>query len=467
VATSSQMREDAIAPEVVRSERILRVRGGVPLRGSVPISGSKNAALPALAATLLTSDECVLTNVPDLADIGTMLSLLRSLGAETEHDRRRKRIRVRAAQITSSAAPAELVARMRASFLVAGPLLARCGEMSASAPGGCQLGARPVDVDVRGFRLMGASIAFEDGGQHITGQAAGLRGASVYMDYPSHTGTENLLMAATLASGRTTIVNAACEPEIVHLGNMLNRMGARIKGLGSPTIVVDGVDRLHGLSEQILPDRLEAGTFAIAAVITGGEVTLEDIREPDMLPLVAKLREAGAEIWTDRQRMLVRPRAALRPVEVQTLPFPGFPTDLQAALAVLMTQANGLSKIHERVFEDRLRYTDQLRAMGADIWVEHLQPLDSAGNPAPGVIRYGTRAEILGPTSLKGQPVRCLDIRAGAGVVLAGLVAEGETAVSALHHLDRGYEGFVEKLQALGADVELAISAPVELTAAV
>jgi UDP-N-acetylglucosamine 1-carboxyvinyltransferase len=454
-------------PEAAPSERVLRVRGGVPLRGSVPIGGSKNAALPALAATLLTSDECVLTNVPDLADIGTMLSLLRSLGAETEHDRRRKRVRVRAAQITSTTAPAELVARMRASFLVAGPLLARCGEMSASAPGGCQLGTRPVDVDVRGFRLMGASIAFEDGGQHITGQVAGMRGSSIYMDYPSHTGTENLLMAATLASGRTTIVNAACEPEIVHLGNMLNRMGARIKGLGSPTIVVDGVDQLHGLSEQILPDRLEAGTFAIAAVITGGEVTLEDIREPDMLPLIAKLREAGAEIWTDRQRMLVRPRAGLRAVEVQTLPFPGFPTDLQAAFAVLMTQANGLSTIHERVFEDRLRYTDQLRAMGANIWVERLQPVDGAGNPASGAIRYGTRAEIMGPTSLTGQPVRCLDIRAGAGVVLAGLVAAGETTVSALHHLDRGYEGFVEKLEALGADVALAVAAPEEMTAAV
>jgi UDP-N-acetylglucosamine 1-carboxyvinyltransferase len=221
------------------------------------------------------------------------------------------------------------------------------------------------------------------------------------------------------------------------------------------------------LSEQILPDRLEAGTFAIAAVITGGEVTLEDIREPDMLPLIAKLREAGAEIWTDRQRMLVRPRAALRGVEVQTLPFPGFPTDLQAAFAVLMTQANGLSTIHERVFEDRLRYTDQLRTMGANIWVERLQPVDGAGNSTSGAIRYGTRAEILGPTSLTGQPVRCLDIRAGAGVVLAGLIAAGETTVSALHHLDRGYEGFVAKLEALGADVALAVAAPEEMTAAV
>lgn len=434
-------------------ERVLRVRGGNPLHGMVTIGGAKNAALPALAATLLTDEECVLTNVPDLADIGTMLALLRSLGAETEHDRIRQRVRVRAAAITSTAAPADLVAKMRASFLVAGPLLARVGEMSASTPGGCQLGARPVDVDVRGFRQMGAAITFAAEGRSICGQTLGLRGAPIYMDYPSHTGTENLLMAASLAGGRTTIVNAACEPEIVHLGNMLVRMGARISGLGSPVITVDGVDRLHGVSEPILPDRLEAGTFAIAAVATGGEVTLQDVREADMIPLTAKLREAGAEIWSDRERMLVRSGLALRPVEIQTLPYPGFPTDLQAAFAVLMTQAHGVSRIYERVFDDRLRYTDQLRQMGADVRVERLQPVDETGAPLLSAIRYGSRAEFHGPTSLTGLPVRCLDIRAGAGVVLAGLIASGETEVSALHHIDRGYEGFVEKLQSLGADV--------------
>jgi UDP-N-acetylglucosamine 1-carboxyvinyltransferase len=462
LATSIQAPWSGIAPDPAPAERVLRVRAGGALRGAVTISGAKNAALPALAATLLTSDECVLSNVPDLADIGTMLALLRSLGAETEHDRARKRVTVRAANIVHTNAPAELVAAMRASFLVAGPLLARCGEMSASAPGGCQLGARPVDVDVRGFRQMGAAIDFDDDGQQISGRAAGLRGVSIYMDYPSHTGTENLLMAATMASGRTTIVNAACEPEIVFLGNMLNRMGACISGLGSPTITVDGVDRLHGVSETVLPDRLEAGTFAIGAVITGGEVTLNDVRESDMLPLTAKLREAGADIWIDHDRMLVRPSAGLRAVEIQTLPFPGFPTDLQAAFAVLMTQAQGRSRIYERVFDDRLRYTDQLRTMGATIRVERLQPIDETGTPAPGTIRYGTRAEIFGPTSLTGRPVRCLDIRAGAGLVLAGLIASDETVVSALHHLDRGYEGFVEKLTSLGADVEVTMAAPAE-----
>ncbi len=467
MATLTQSRDTNTTPDAARAERVLRVRGGVPLRGTVAIGGAKNAALPALAATLLTADECVLTNVPDLADIGTMLALLRSLGAEAEHDRERKRVRVRAAEITRTEAPAELVAKMRASFLVAGPLLARTGEMSASAPGGCQLGARPVDVDVRGFRQMGAEVDFEEAGQRISGRTSGLRGAQIYMDYPSHTGTENLLMAATLASGRTTIVHAACEPEIVHLGTMLNRMGARISGLGSPTITVDGVDRLHGVSERILPDRLEAGTFAIGAVITGGEVTLDDVRADDMLPLTAKLREAGADIWTDGDRMLVRPGSGLRAVEIQTLPFPGFPTDLQAAFAVLMTQATGVSKIHERVFDDRLRYTDQLRAMGAQVRVDRFRPLDETGSSSAGTIRYGSHAEILGPTSLMGRPVRCLDIRAGAGAVLAGLVASGETVVSALHHLDRGYEGFVAKLQGLGADVEESVADAGEIVDAV
>ena len=383
MATTIQMPSGVTTYGPVRSERVVRIRGGVPLRGAVTIGGSKNAALPSLAATLLTADECVLTNVPDLADIGAMLDLLRSLGAEAEHDRKRKRVRVRAATITSTAAPAELVARMRASFLVAGPLLARIGEISASTPGGCQLGTRPVDVDVRGFRQMGAEIRFAEGGRQMTGRATGLRGAPIYMDYPSHTGTENLLMAATLASGRTTIVHAACEPEIVYLGNMLNRMGARISGLGSPTIVVDGVDRLHGVSERILPDRLEAGTFAIGAVVTGGEVTLDDVREGDMLPLTAKLREAGAQVWNDGPRMLVRPGSRLRAVEIQTLPFPGFPTDLQAAFAVLMTQAQGVSVIHERVFDDRLRYTDQLCAMGATIGVPRFLASDEDGAADP------------------------------------------------------------------------------------
>ncbi len=426
-----------------RSDRVLSIAGGTPLRGSVTISGSKNAALPILAATLLTREDVLLSNVPDLSDIRTMIELLRSLGAEAEFDRERGQVRVRAATITSTSAPPNLVEKMRASFLVAGPLLARMGRMQASTPGGCQLGVRPVDVDVRGFRQMRARVEASD--SHIVAEAENsrLRGTGIFMDYPSHTGTENLLMAATLAEGRTTIVNASCEPEIVALGNMLVRMGARIRGLGSPTITVDGVDRLTGVSETILPDRLEAGTYAIAAVITGGEVTLDRVIEADMLPIRAKLEEAGAEIWARGDSMLVRPGNGLRAVEVQTLPYPGFPTDLQAAFAVLMTQATGTSRIKERVFEDRLRYVEQLRLLGADVWVEKLNET-----------RIGNEALITGPTPLRGTDVKAIDIRAGAGMVLAGLIAEGETRVHQIHHLARGYEDLVGKLQTLGAQIE-------------
>lgn len=290
---------------------------------------------------------------------------------------------------------------------------------------------------------MGAQIDANE--QFIEGDTGGtgLRGAEIYMDYPSHTGTENLLMAATLASGRTTIVNASCEPEIVALGNMLNRMGARISGLGSPTITIDGVDRLRGVSETILPDRLEAGTYAIAAVITGGEVQLNNVVEHDLLPVRAKLEEAGAEIWTRPDSMLVRSMSPLQAVEVQTMPFPGFPTDLQAAFAVLMTQAHGVSKLKERVFEDRLKYTDELIRLGADIKVDKFAPN-----------RYGTEATISGPTPLQGTSVRCHDIRAGAGMVLAGMIAQGETEVRDIYHLDRGYERMVSKLRGLGADID-------------
>ena len=438
VALQTSMAPDL--PPATTHLRMLKIEGGSPLQGAVQIGGAKNAALPLLAATLLTADECTLTNVPDLSDIHTMVDLLRALGAEVDFDTRGHRVRVRAATLTTTAAPPDLVAKMRASFLVAGPMLARCRETTASTPGGCKLGARPVDVDVRGFRKMGAEVEATE--QMITARTLGLHGARIYMDYPSHTGTENLLMAAVLAAGKTTIVNAACEPEIVALGNMLNRMGAQISGLGSPMIRIEGVDRLHGVSDMILPDRLEAGCYAIGAVITNGEVTLQGVREADMLPLTEKLREAGAEVWHQEADMLVRTNEPLKAVEIQTLPFPGFPTDLQAPFAVLMTQAEGLSRIHERVFDDRLRYTDELVKMGAEIHVEKFAPN-----------RYGTKADIIGPTPLTGANVRALDIRAGAGMVLAGLIANGRTTVSDVHHLDRGYEGLVPKLRQIGAQI--------------
>lgn len=440
MVTSYDTHSTAIPLSDREPSRLLEIDGGIALRGEVTIGGAKNAALPILAATLLTGEECIINNVPDLSDVRTMIELIRSLGAEISFEADRHRVRVHAKTITSTCGDPELIAKMRASFLIAGPMLSRFGEVIASTPGGCQLGARPVDVDVRGFRKMGAEVEASE--RTISAKTVGLRGARIYMDYPSHTGTENLLMAAVMADGKTTIVNASCEPEIIALGNMLNRMGARINGLGSPTIVIEGVDRLHGVSETVLPDRLEAGCYAIGAVITGGEVQLRRVREHDMLPLSEKLREAGAEIWHHDDNMLVRSAECLNGVEVQTLPFPGFPTDLQAPFAVLMTQAHGLSKIHERVFEDRLRYTDQLVAMGARVKVEKW-----------GDNKYGTKAEIFGPTKLVGTRVRALDIRAGAGMVLAGLVAEGRTVISDVHHIDRGYEGLVRKLRALGAQI--------------
>jgi len=419
---------------VTTAAQAIVVQGGNRLAGRVAIAGAKNAALPAMAAALLTEDECVLENVPVLEDVLVMIELLRWLGAEVDFDQQNHLVRIRAANVHRYEAPAHLVARMRASFLVTGPLLARFGRARSSPPGGCQLGTRPVDVDLRGFRRMGTTIE-----EHVDGyqmRAGRLRGAEIYMDYPSNTGTYNVLMAATLAQGSTTIVNAAAEPEIVNLGAILSDMGARISGIGTPKIRVQGVDRLRGYRASILPDRLEAGTLAIGAAITRGEVILEHVCEPDMFPLTYKLREAGAEVWWSEDSMLVRGPERLVATEIQALPFPGFPTDLQAAFAVLMTQAHGRSRICERVFSDRLRYAVELVKMGARIDLVDKQ-----------------EALIFGPTRLHGTEVRALDIRSGACLVLAGLVAEGQTIVRDAHHLRRGYEDLVGKFRSLGASI--------------
>jgi UDP-N-acetylglucosamine 1-carboxyvinyltransferase len=413
----------------------IRVRGGQRLSGRVPISGAKNAALPVMAAALLTDEECLLENVPSLEDVHVMADLLRWLGAEVEFDEAHRRVRICAANIERREAPAALVERMRASFLVTGPLLARFGDVRSTTPGGCKLGSRPVDVDVRGLHRMGATVEQSDSGYHLS--ASRLYGTDIYMDYPSHTGTENLLMAATLARGSTRIINAASEPEIVSLGSILMDMGARIKGVGTPHISIQGVDRLRGYRAAILPDRLEAGAFAIAAAITGGEVVLERVSESDMLPLTHKIREAGVEVWRSEHQMMVRGNGLLRPADIQALPFPGFPTDLQAPFAVLLTQAHGQSRIYERVFNDRLRYVAELQSMGASIELVDKQ-----------------QAIIHGPAKLKGADVRALDIRSGACLVLAGLVAEGETRVRDIQHLRRGYEDIVGKLASIGADID-------------
>lgn len=425
-----------VSPATDDLSRIL-IHGGEPLRGHVRISGAKNATLPIMAAALLTDEPCTLENVPMIEDIFVMTDLLRILGAEVEVDQPNHRVRIHARDIKTHCAPQELVERMRASFLVSGPILARTGKLETGAPGGCKLGSRPVDVDVRGFKRMGADVFVGDG--YYSMDAGRLQGAEIYMDYPSHTGTENLLMAATLARGSTTIVNAASEPEIVGLGEALREMGARIRGVGTPHIKVEGVERLRGFHTAIIPDRLEAGTFAIGAVASKGEVVLEHVAEADMLPLTYKLREAGAQVWWSEGSMLVRSGDRLESVEIQALPFPGFPTDLQAAFAVLMTQVEGTSRIFERIFNDRLRYLTELEKLGAKVNLVSNQ-----------------EARISGPTPLKGTDVSALDIRSGACLILAGLIAEGRSSVDQIHHVRRGYEDIVGKFATLGADIHYA-----------
>lgn len=434
--------ETTIAPFAVE-ERLLKIRGGHPLHGEVRISGAKNAALKALAASLLTSEEVVLNNVPMIADVLSMVELLRAFGAEVDIDKEHDRVAVRATEIVRTDAPPHLFKATRASVVVTGPMLAREGEISFSMPGGDQIGKRPIDMHLRGFQRMGTEIIRDAEG--IQAKVAKLQGARIYMDYPSHTGTEAIMMASTLAAGRTVIVNASAEPEIVWLGNMLNRMGARVSGLGSPIITVEGVERLHGVSEIVIPDRLEAATYAIAAVITGGEITLEQIFEPHLLPITEKLLEAGAEVWHRDGRMLIRSGKELRSVDIQTLPFPGFPTDSQSTFVPLLTQASGVATVHERVYEDRLRYTDELVKMGADIRVARFGEKGEF---------LATSAEIHGPTRLQGTRVTSLDIRSAVSLVLAGLVAEGETELTDVYHIDRGYAEFVNKLNKLGADLE-------------
>lgn len=426
-----------------QGQRVLKIRGGRRLQGNVSISGAKNAALKALAATLLTADEVVLNNVPMLADVLSTAELLRTFGAHVEIDEARERVTVQAREIARTDAPETLFNATRASVVVAGPILARCGKISFSMPGGDDIGKRPIDMHLRGFQRMGAEVLVDQ--QGIVARAEKLRGARIYMDYPSHTGTETLLMASTLASGRTVIVNASAEPEVVWLGNFLNRMGARISGLGSPIITIEGVERLHGASDIVPPDRLEAGTFAIAAAMTGGEVTLDGVIESHMLPLTEKLLEMGVDVWLRDDQMLIRPGSMLKAVDIQTLPFPGFPTDLQSPFVALLTQAEGVSRVHERVYEDRLRYTRDLIRMGADISVASFGPNDEY---------LATSAEVRGPAQLHGARVTALDIRSAVGLALAGLVAEGETELLDAYHIDRGYARFVEKLTALGANIE-------------
>lgn len=412
------------------------IEGRGPLYGDVATSGAKNAALPIMAATLLTTDECVIENVPLVQDVRTMAELLRTLGCFVRLDESNHQIIVRAPARADlqPIVPDSLARKMRASFLVTGPVLARAGRVSAPHPGGCSIGRRPVNVDIKSFAAMGARVRLKADQYDL--EADKLQGERIYLDYPSHTGTENVLLAATLATGTTVIKHASAEPEVADLVACLRQMGARIKGIGTSFLEVQGVEQLHGVHYRVMPDRIEAGTYAIAGAISGGEVTIRDIVPDHMDPLTHKLREVGAVVETDDADFRVRSSGVLRGVEVQTLHFPGFPTDLQAAFATLLTQSDGTSIIHERVYDDRLQYAGELRKLGACVEVT------------------GQTATVTGPSQLHGGVVRALDIRCGAALILAAVAASGTTEIRDIFHVDRGYENVEDKLRGLGVQID-------------
>jgi UDP-N-acetylglucosamine 1-carboxyvinyltransferase len=412
----------------------LLITGGVSLEGEVRISGAKNAALPILAGALLADGAVTISNVPHLQDVTTMIELLGRMGVSVTVDER-MRVEVDASTIRDQIAPYELVKTMRASILVLGPLLSRFGEATVSLPGGCAIGARPVNIHVAGLQAMGADIHIEGG--YIRAKASRLKGAHLVLDIVTVTGTENLMMAATLADGETVLENAAREPEVVDLANFLISMGAKIAGAGTDRIVVQGVERLHGTEYVVLPDRIESGTFLVAGAITRGHVRIKNTQPRHLDAVLAKLQEAGARIgrgddWIELDLRGKRPRS----VDVRTAPYPEFPTDMQAQFAALNTVAEGVGTIVETIFENRFMHMVEMRRMGAEIRLE------------------GNTAIIKGVAQLNAAPVMATDLRASASLVLAGLVAEGRTQIERIYHIDRGYESIEEKLANLGAQIK-------------
>ena len=411
----------------------LIITGGVPLNGEIWISGAKNAALPILVASLLADEPLTIRNMPHLRDITTTMELLGRMGVDLTVDERMN-IEINPSTINQFFAPYELVRTMRASILVLGPLLARYGRADVSLPGGCAIGTRPVNLHIQGLRAMGAEVDVQNG--YIRARAKRLRGTRLFMDMVSVTGTENLMMAATLAQGETVIENAAREPEVVDLADCLNSMGAQIDGHGTDTITIQGVERLHGTDYKILPDRIETGTYLVAAAITGGRVKLRETRPALLDAVISKLSEAGAVIESGEDWISLD-MAGRRPlsVDIHTAPYPAFPTDMQAQFTALNSVAQGAGSISETVFENRFMHVQELARMGANIRVE------------------GNTAIVTGRPSLTGAPVMATDLRASASLVLAGLVANGETTVSRIYHIDRGYECIEEKLHQLGARI--------------
>ncbi|MBL4826663.1 MAG: UDP-N-acetylglucosamine 1-carboxyvinyltransferase [Spongiibacteraceae bacterium] len=412
----------------------LLISGGVKLDGSIRISGSKNAALPILAATLLCDEPVIVRNLPHLHDVTTMITLLRCMGVDAIIDEKLG-IEIHASTIQDLTAPYELVKTMRASILVLGPLLAHFGEANVSFPGGCAIGSRPVDLHLRGLEALGATVNIDEG--YIRASVEGrLKGAHIFMDIVTVGGTENILMAAVLAEGTTVIENAAREPEVVDLAKFLNAMGAKITGQGTDTLTIEGVKKLHGCEYKVMPDRIEIGTYLVAAAATGGRIKLKDTRPDIIESVLVKLEEAGATItsgenWIELDMQGRRPKA----VNIRTAPYPGFPTDMQAQFTAMNAIAEGTSKVTETIFENRLNQTQEMNRMGANIVIE------------------GNVALITGVDELKAAPVMASDLRASASLVIAGLVARGDTIVDRIYHIDRGYECIEEKLQLLGANI--------------
>lgn len=414
-------------------ERLI-VKGGNRLVGTVKTSGAKNAVLPIIAASILGTSPSRLDEIPALEDVRTICAVLECLGIKVDASEPHT-LKIDSREITSCEAPYELVRSMRASFLVMGPLLARKGYARISQPGGCAIGTRPIDLHLKGFEALGVKI--EQGHGYIEASAPeGMTSANIYLDFPSVGATENIMMAAAMANGTTVLENPAEEPEIVDLANYLNQMGARVRGAGTNVITIEGVSELHGVQHSVIPDRIEAGTYMIAAAMTGGDVIIENVLPEHQKPLIAKLREAGALVEEDIDRIHVVGSGKLKAVDIKTLPYPGFPTDMQAQMMAMLSVAEGRSKITETVFENRFMHVVELNRMGANITTE------------------GRSAVITGPAHLTGCTVRATDLRAGAAMILAGLVAEGATEICDIYHIDRGYEEIAAKLTRLGADIK-------------
>jgi UDP-N-acetylglucosamine 1-carboxyvinyltransferase len=410
----------------------IEIEGGAALNGEVNVSGAKNAALPIMTASILATGEHYIYNVPDLRDITTMGKLLAHLGMGYHQEN--GEVIFQSDNITSSEAPYDFVKTMRASILVLGPLLARTGEAKVSLPGGCAIGARPVNLHITGLKKMGAEITLSEG--YIHARTKRLKGATIYFDIPTVTGTENLMMAAALADGTTVLENAACEPEVVDVANALISMGAKIEGAGTGIIEINGVNSLKPLAHRVIPDRIETGTFITAAAITGGNVKIRKCNPEHSQAVVNKLKEAGVEIIQEKDSLIVKGTGRPTAVDIKTMPYPGFPTDMQAQLMALMAVADGTSLITENIFENRFMHVAEMMRMGADIQVE------------------GSTAKVKGVKNLKGAPVMATDLRASASLVVAGLAAKGTTVIDRVYHIDRGYEKIEEKLGLLGARIK-------------